>query len=47
MQVTPEDVLFVAQLVQELTGVVLDGSKAYLIDRYLGGLSGGLKACAR
>jgi len=35
VQVTAEDILFVAQLVEELTGVILDESKAYLIESRL------------
>jgi chemotaxis protein methyltransferase CheR len=35
MQVTREDVIFVADLVNELCGVVLDESKAYLIESRL------------
>jgi chemotaxis protein methyltransferase CheR len=35
VQVTTEDVFYVAQLVQELTGVILDESKAYLIESRL------------
>lgn len=39
MQVTTEDILYVAQLVQELTGVVLDESKAYLIESRLAAIA--------
>jgi chemotaxis protein methyltransferase CheR len=39
MQVTAEDVSFVARLVDELCGVVLDDSKGYLIESRLGELA--------
>ncbi|NUQ62005.1 MAG: protein-glutamate O-methyltransferase CheR [Pirellulales bacterium] len=39
MQVSPKDILFVAQFVQELTGVVLDETKAYLVESRLSGLA--------
>ena len=39
MQVTTEDVFYVAQLVQELTGVILDESKAYLIESRLAAIA--------
>ena len=39
MQVTSEDVQFVAQLVDRLCGVMLDESKAYLVESRLGQLA--------
>ena len=42
MQVTTEDMKFVARLIDELCGVVLDDSKAYLVESRLGELA---KAC--
>jgi chemotaxis protein methyltransferase CheR len=39
MQVTTEDIAFVARLVDELCGVVLDDSKGYLIESRLGELA--------
>jgi chemotaxis protein methyltransferase CheR len=39
VQVTAQDVLFVAQFVQELCGVTLDESKAYLVESRLSGLA--------
>jgi chemotaxis protein methyltransferase CheR len=39
MQVTKEDIAFVAKLVDELCGIVLDDSKGYLIESRLGELA--------
>jgi len=39
MQVRPEDLAFVARFVEELCGVVLDESKAYLVESRLGRLA--------
>ena len=39
MQITREDIVFVADLVNELCGVVLDDSKAYLIESRLSALA--------
>lgn len=39
MQVRPEDLAFVARFVEELCGVVLDDSKAYLVESRLGRLA--------
>jgi chemotaxis protein methyltransferase CheR len=39
MQVTMEDITFVAKLVDELCGVVLDDSKGYLIESRLGDIA--------
>ena len=37
MQVTPEDINYVARLVDQLCGVVLDGTKGYLVESRLSG----------
>lgn len=39
MQVRPEDLVFVARFVEELCGVLLDPSKAYLVESRLGRLA--------
>ncbi len=40
MQVTPEDLQFVAELVDQLCGVMLDETKGYLVESRLGQLAG-------
>ena len=39
MQVTPEDIRFVSQLVDQLCGVMLDETKGYLVESRLGQLA--------